>query len=115
MISSYFGHYIFNKDSIQLNASTGIGIYYCGWVNPLTRILETYYVGRALGAGVSIKNRLLDHLNDGWSDVTNFGYKLCTSEKEVEDLEAAEIKRLQPKYNTQGKAITLEDILGLKS
>ena len=115
MISIYFGHYHFNKESVELNASDGIGVYYLGWVNPLTNILETYYVGRALGTGVSVKSRLLDHLTNGWSDVVHFGYILCTSQKEVEDLEAAEIKRIQPKYNTQGKTITLEDILGLKS
>ena len=60
-------------------------------------------VGRGVGDG-GIRGRLLNHLrNDYWPDVTHFGYCVCSTAKEAEDFEASEIKRLQPKYNTQGK------------
>ncbi len=80
-----------------------MGVYYCGYVNA-QNVLEVLYVGRALGIGVSVKSRLLDHFrDDNWPGVTHFGFHACTTWQEAENLEAAEIKRLQPKYNTLGK------------
>jgi len=105
VVKPYFGHYSYTKVSIISNASSGIGVYYCGYVNTQNNNLVTHYVGRAKGDEVTIRSRLLDHLNnDNWADVSHFGYRECTTKKEAEDLETKEIKRLQPKYNTQGKA-----------
>jgi len=102
VISGYSGHYSFNNALINLYAPNSIGVYYCGYID-LNNILITHYVGRAMGDGVSIRNRLSAHLSDGWRDVAHFGYVLCSTQEEAESFEAAEIRRLQPKYNTQGK------------
>ena len=102
MIHSYAGSYPYNKDSISRYASDNFGVYYCGYMNGNT--LATMYVGRAAGDGVSIKSRLLNHLsNDYWPKVTHFGFHVCDTKSEAIDLEAREIERLQPPYNTQGK------------
>jgi len=104
MVYDYQGHYQYNKVSVTNNASEEMGVYYCGYVNA-NNILITHYVGRAKGDGVSIRSRLLDHLRqDNWPDVSHFGYRVCTTKKEAEDLEASEIQRLKPRYNTQGKS-----------
>jgi len=104
MIYSYSGEYKFDRFSINSLAPDKIGVYYCGY-QKLHGGLYTLYVGRAKGDDVTIKSRLFDHLREKkWSDVTHFGFKICTTKKEAEDLEAAEIKRLKPKHNTIGKA-----------
>lgn len=105
MIYQYKGNYVYNKLSITQYASDGIGVYYCGYRNPSNNSLKPLYIGRAKGEGVSIKSRLLDHLrDDNWPDVNVFGYQECTTMKEAEDLEESEIKKYQPKYNTQLKS-----------
>lgn len=104
MAYEYQGHYQYNKVSVNTNAPENMGVYYCGYV-AANNILITHYVGRAKGDGVSIRSRLLDHLSqDNWPDVSRFGYRVCTTKKEAEDLEASEIQRIKPKYNTQGKS-----------
>lgn len=104
MIQDYQGQYRYNKISVTTNAPEEIGVYYCGQINENNSLI-THYVGRAKGEGVSIYSRLLDHLRqENWFDVSYFGYQICTTKKETEDLEASEIQRLKPKYNTQGKS-----------
>lgn len=98
MIYDYKGHFNFNAQSISNNAPDSWGVYYCGSINQ-SGLLGVSYVGRAAGDGVSIKNRLTDHLRDNWSGVTHFGYKECTTPNEAEQLEVSEIKRLIPKLN----------------
>jgi len=102
MIYDYAGQYPYKDGVVRGWDSSAIGVYYCGY--PLSNgLLATLYVGRAVGEG-GIRNRLMQHLQeDFWSDVNHFGYRVCTTVKEAEDLEASEIKRLQPKYNKQGK------------
>lgn len=104
MVYNYQGHYQYNKVSVTSNAPDEIGIYYCGYVDA-NNTLITHYVGRAKGDGVSIRSRLSDHLRqDSWPDVFHFGCRACTTKKEAEDLETAEVLRLKPKYNIQGKS-----------
>lgn len=106
MIYDYSGHYGFSKASIEQYAPDNWGVYYCGAVNA-SNTLITHYVGRATGDDVSIKIRLLDHeRNQSWPDVSSFGFRICTTKTEAESLEAAEIKRLQPKYNEIGKTLS---------
>lgn len=106
MVYAYSGHFPYNGLSVATNATDNLGVYYCGYVNGNSALI-TLYVGRAAGDGVSVRSRLSDHLrNDSWRDVTHFGYRICSTKKEAEDLEAAEIQRLQPKYNTQGKSVS---------
>ena len=102
MTSKYSGHHPYNNFEISLFAPEGIGVYYLGIPN-VENALVVHYVGRAKGEGVTIKSRLLAHLREGLSDITHFGYILCNTAKEAEDLEAAEIVRLQPKHNKLGK------------
>jgi len=103
MIEDYNGHHPFNESTIMQNAPAKHGVYYCGYIAD-TGNLATHYVGRAMGEGVTIRTRLLDHLRRaGWTDVTNFGFRVCTLDSEVEQLEKTEIKRLNPKYNLVGK------------
>jgi len=103
MIYEYKGQYPYNVISVKNNAPDSIGVYYCGYPNA-SNVLIVHYVGRAMGDGVSISSRLLDHLReDNWSDTSHFGFRVCSTKEEAENLEAAEINRLKPKYNTQGK------------
>lgn len=103
MIYGYQGHYRYNKVSITNNAPESIGVYYCGYLD-MNNLLIPCYVGRAKGDYVDIRSRLSDHLrDDSWSDVTHFGFSVCSTAKDAEDLEAKEIERCQPKYNIQGK------------
>lgn len=103
MIYPYKGNYQYNILSVMVIASSEMGVYYCWNMNSLFKLIALY-VGRAKGDGVSIRNRLLDHLqNDRWSAVTHFGYRICTTKKEAEDLEVEEIQRLKPDYNELGK------------
>jgi excinuclease UvrABC nuclease subunit len=101
MIYSYKGHYQYNKLSISNNAPDEIGVYYCGSLNKNGELIP-YYIGRALGENVTIKSRLLDHFrHDYWSDVTYFGFQVCTTTKEVESFEKTQIEKYKPKYNKQ--------------
>lgn len=102
MVQDYKGNYPFNKDTIQNWDNNQGGIYYCGVRNSLGN-LTVYYVGKAFGND-GIKGRLLQHLNENkWYDVTHFGYCVCSSENEALIIEQNEIRRLNPKYNIQGK------------
>lgn len=99
MIYAYAGHYPYTEQLININAPESIGVYYCGYVNN-QNVLVTLYVGRAMGTGVTIRSRIQDHFrNDNWSDVSHFGYAICSTAKDAEDFEVSEIRRLQPKYN----------------
>lgn len=103
MTYQYMGNYPFNKLKITTFAPDSQGVYYCGFVK-LDGSLGTLYVGRAKGTGVTIKSRLHDHFNyDRWGSVTHFGYILCTTDQDAINLEAYEIRRLQPTYNKNGK------------
>ena len=102
MVQPYKGNYQYDKKVITEWDSSAIGVYYCGYVNS-NKTLDVLYVGKGVGDN-GIRGRLLDHLRDDyWPDVTRFGYRICSTAKEAEDLEATEIKRLNPKYNQQGK------------
>lgn len=99
MIGEYKGHYSYDKLFINLSAPDSVGIYYMGDKN-IDGSLVVTYVGRALGESVTIKSRLIDHLNKNeWLDVKYFGFRICTTQKEIEDLEKAEIVRLKPIHN----------------
>lgn len=99
MVSEYKGHYSYSRDGVETYAPTNWGVYYCGAVNPDGK-LGTFYVGKACAESTSIKSRLLEHLNiDYWPDVTHFGYMICASMGEADQLEKEEIIRLDPKYN----------------
>ncbi len=102
MIQPYKGHYQYNEKIVSDWNSTAIGVYYCGYPN--TNGLSVLYVGKAI-SDEGIRGRLLQHLKeDKWPDVSHFGYCVCSTPKEAEDFEASEIKKLKPKYNTQGKS-----------
>lgn len=98
MIGQYQGNYQFNALSIQSYAPLVLGVYYCGHLNP-NGSLNPDYIGRASGEGVSIRSRLSDHLDDGWTGVTHFGFYVCSTSQEAEQYEAAEISRFNPRYN----------------
>lgn len=101
MISNYTGHYAYNRQSIGTNAPEDHGVYYCGYPNS-KNALVILYVGRAVGDGVTIRSRLYDHLrDDNWSDVTHFGYAICSTVQEAKDFEESEIEKYKPRYNTQ--------------
>jgi len=103
MIQPYKGIYPYNEKVISKWDSTEIGVYYCGYPSASGN-LYFLYVGKAT-SNQGIRGRLLQHLReDKWPDVSHFGYCVCSTSKEAEDLEASEIKRLQPKYNIQGKS-----------
>lgn len=106
MIYDYRGHYSYSKPTVEQNAPDNWGVYYCGAVNAANTLI-VHYVGRAAGDNVSIKSRLSDHIRkpESWPDVSSFGFRICTTQKEAEDLEATEIQRLQPKYNQIGKTL----------
>ncbi len=105
MSNEYTGHYAYSKASILQNAPDSIGVYYCGYIGPDGRLLYPAYIGRAKGEGVSVRSRLLDHIRDDyWPSVTHFGYRLCATKWEAERLEAQEIAKFNPKYNTQLKS-----------
>jgi excinuclease UvrABC nuclease subunit len=102
MIYDYVGHFPYSGLSVTLNAIDSLGVYYCGYVNTQGELVPSY-IGRAVGDDVSIRSRLRDHLRDDyWPNVTHFGYRVCTTQTEAKDLEATEIRRFQPSYNTQG-------------
>lgn len=98
----YNGHYGYDEANITNWNAEPIGVYYCGYVSNGTLIV--HYVGRAIGEG-GIRRRLLEHLRDDhWPDVSAFGYAICANDQEAIDFEVAEITRLQPKYNIQGRS-----------
>ncbi len=100
MVGNYIGHFTYNQLGILMSAPQSQGIYYCGWVNPQNQLVPLY-IGRAKGTGVTINSRLSDHLKDDWwTDVTHFGYVTCSLDQEAINLEAAEIDKYKPKYNT---------------
>jgi len=102
MIQPYKGPYSFDKFTVSNWNSTAIGVYFCG---SLTQqgMLVCHYVGQAVGEG-GLRGRLLRHLSENkWPSVTHFGYIACETVWEASTLEAQEIARLQPHYNTQGK------------
>ena len=101
MINQYKGKYPYNRSSILQNAPDSIGVYYCCNLGTNGQS-HALYIGRAKGDGVSIRSRLLDHIRDeNWPDVTHFGYYVCSTKQEAEDLEIQEIRRCNPKYNIQ--------------
>jgi hypothetical protein len=102
MAGQYVGHYRHNKISVDLNAPLVMGVYYLGALN-LTGGLVPYYIGRAMGTGVTIKSRLIDHLSE-WQDVTHFGYVTFNTPIEAQIFEDLEIKKHNPKYNKIGKS-----------
>lgn len=98
MIGNYQGAYAYNSKSVSLLAPASQGVYYCGVMVP--NGLKPIYIGRS----ENIQERLQDHLRDDyWPGVTHFGYATCSTFAEMVDLEAWEIKRFQPRYNTVGK------------
>lgn len=98
MVGQYQGNFQFNSQSMQISAPLAWGVYYCGHLNP-DGSLNPDYIGRAAGENVSIRSRLNDHLNDNWTGVTHFGFYVCTTSQEAEQLEAREIARFNPRYN----------------
>ncbi len=103
MINAYLGPYLYGEKVISNWESNAIGVYYCGYLLTNGK-LNAMYVGKAIGHE-GIRGRLLQHLSkDSWPDVSHFGFCSCTTTKEAEDFESSEIKRLQPKYNVQGKS-----------
>ena len=102
MIKDYEGPYNYNKQTVSGWNSSIMGVYYCGYLDN-KGVLRTLYVGKSVSED-GIRGRLLDHLReDYWPRVTHFGYRACNTIKETEDLEAREIKRLEPQHNHQGK------------
>lgn len=100
-MNQYNGHYNYDHGTVNGWQNNAIGIYYCGEITTNGN-LTVHYVGKGTGDG-GIRARLLDHIRqDNWPDVRHFGYVLCSTAQEAINLEAAEIRRLQPKYNTQG-------------
>lgn len=98
MISNYQGNYSYNATGAILSAPPSMGVYYCGYIG--SNGLVALYVGRS----ENIRERLLEHLrSDYWPGVSLFGFRTCSTWGEMVDLEASEIKRLQPRFNTVGK------------
>ncbi len=104
MIYAYQGHFLYSQPVISEWDSDRIGVYYCGYILSNGNLLPLY-IGQAVGQD-GIRGRLLQHLNqENWPDVTHFGYCVCDTTKEAADFESAEIARLKPGYNVQGKDI----------
>lgn len=101
MVKNYQGPYQYQKSIVDNWNSSAIGVYYCGEIASNGNLI-VHYVGKGCGDG-GIKCRLQDHLNeDSWPDVTHFGFCLCDYGSDADTHEMAEIRRLQPKYNTVG-------------
>jgi hypothetical protein len=102
MIYPFQSSYRYDDSVIRNWKSSNIGVYYCGKLGTDGSFI-TCYVGRAI-CDIGIRGRLLQHLaEEKWSDVTHFGYKVCSTISEAINHEAEEIARLRPKYNTIGK------------
>lgn len=98
MSQNYKGHYDYDKNIISDWNNTQGGIYYLLAKNIFGQFV-ILYVGKAFGKE-GIRQRLLQHIyNNEWSDITHFGYSVCSSEEEALYLEAGEIHRIKPKYN----------------
>jgi len=99
MVGNYRGNYAYNSEGLSVLAPAVQGVYYCGSKN--SDGLTPLYIGRS----ENIQKRLQDHLRDDyWPGVTHFGYITCSTWFETANLEAAEIKKFQPRYNTVGKS-----------
>jgi len=102
MIQQYSGHHQYDHRVISDWAYSVIGVYYCGYLQA-NGMLFPLYVGKATGKE-GIRGRLLQHLQQSdLPGISHFGFCVCSSEKEADDFEANEIKRLQPRHNIQGK------------
>lgn len=102
MIEIYKGHFAYTLQSVSNNAPQSKGVYYMGSLNQ-DGSLGVTYVGKS-SDGADMRGRLLSHYNNGeWSDITHFGYRVCTTIQEADKLEADEITRLQPTHNQIGK------------
>lgn len=101
MIYPYKSNYSYSKKVVEDWNNSQKGVYYCGAVLKNGN-LSPLYIGKAVGEG-GIRGRLLEHLNqDNWPDVTHFGYTVCDTQVEAENLETSEVAKFKPKYNTQG-------------
>lgn len=102
MIHPYKGNYSYKKKVIEDWNNSQKGVYYCG-VTLQNGNLSPLYIGKAVNED-GIRGRLLQHFNqDNWPDVTHFGYCVCDTTSEADNLESSEIAKFKPKYNTQGK------------
>lgn len=102
MVYDYNGHFAYTSQSISNNAPQSKGVYYMGSLNQ-DRSLGVTYVGKS-SDGSDMRGRLQSHFNNNeWSDVTHFGYRVCTTTQEADKLEADEIARLKPRHNQIGK------------
>ena len=103
MVQPYNGHHPYTQVCVGGWQYALTGVYYCGYLGADGR-LQPLYIGRAIGDG-GIRGRLLDHLRDDvWPGVTHFGFAVCATAQEAITHEAAEIRRFQPRFNTQGKS-----------
>ena len=101
MVHSYRGSYAYDVAVIENWDFTAIGVYYCGYINSVDGLLYPHYIGKGTGEG-GMRGRLLSHLREKyWPDVTHFGLCFCDTAAEADTFEIQEIKRCQPKYNTQ--------------
>lgn len=103
MVHPYEGYYAYDEGVIKRWDSTAIGVYYCGYLTSENK-LYPLYIGMS-SSDNGIRGRLLDHLReDSWPDVTHFGYQICDTAQEAENLESKEIgdRQSKPKYNKQG-------------
>jgi excinuclease UvrABC nuclease subunit len=100
MISVFKGNYKYNEKDVKLYAPDRQGVYYIGgWAADGFILIE--YIGKAIGEGVSIKTKLLDHLsNNELKKLSHFAFRIITTEKEIEECEKSEIKVYSPRYNT---------------
>lgn len=101
MVNSYIGHFLYSALSVGANAPLAIGVYYCGQLNLRNELVPLY-----IGKSVSLRERLQSHISAGdLRGISHFGYIRCSTQQEAEVLEAAEIRKHQPKYNEQGKKV----------
>lgn len=99
MIYKYKGAYSYNENIVSNWESSSIGVYYCGYLNNNNNLVPLY-IGVGTGKD-GIRDRLLDHLREEhWSDVTHFGFCICSTAEEAENYEKDEIHKFNPKYNT---------------
>ena len=95
MINDYQGPFSFTKNNITNWQNTSKGVYYL-WEGK-----EIVYVGSATSTD-GIRGRLLSHVNESnFPSVTDFGYKIISTNDEILRHEESEIKRLFPRYNKQ--------------
>lgn len=93
----YNGKYSFDKSVISNWNSSATGVYY------LFEGTSIVYVGSAISVE-GIRGRLLQHINErSFPNVAQFGYKEIFGKDAILNHESSEIKRLQPRYNKNGK------------